>query len=144
MPRNHQPIMSIRERTARRNSIVAYFHAHPTAPNCDIAVEHGVSEGWVSAILIAAGLREKAKPRDKRVISEKQAGLIVASERKAILLAEKIDPLQAACVVLPGFDRATMTYRGRWYTVDQIMRMANTERVKHGMPQIDYSANWLV
>lgn len=144
MPRAYIPRMSMKERTARRKSIIAYFQAHPDAPNCDIASAHGVTEGWVSSILIAAGLREKTKPREKRVISEQQAKLIVASERKAVELAEKIDPLRAASVVLPGFNRETMTYQGRRYPVDEIMRMANRQRVKHGMPQIDYSPNWVV
>ena len=52
--------------------------------------------------------------------------------------------LDAAALLLPGFDRPTLTIYGRRHNWDDIARLTNVECIKQGLPQYDKNPAWVV
>jgi hypothetical protein len=54
----------------------------------------------------------------------------------------RLDALKIAEEHVRGFDRESMTLRGRPIKLDDVMKLANAELVKKELPQILYSERW--
>lgn len=113
--------------SAKREEILAFRRDHPSLGLRQLARIFRLPESTIAAIF---GHPADARPRE--------------AASKPPVPPEKLNPLTVAKQMLPSLDLETLRYDGRIRSLDEIMRLTNTQRILWGLPQVGYNPAWLV